>query len=60
MATGAHLLAINCADQAYTLAFTPDGSRLAIVPMDRTIVMLDSVPLRERLRGDLAHKRAQR
>jgi len=36
-------------DVIYALSFSRDGSRLAVVPLTNRLVLLDTVPLRERL-----------
>ena len=42
------LLCVPFAEQVYSLAWSPDGSRLLTLPLARELVWLDSVPARDR------------
>jgi WD40 repeat protein len=48
-ASGANVLTVPAETTGYATAFSPDGTRLAMVPLDGTVVLLDSVPAARRL-----------
>jgi WD40 repeat protein len=56
-AGGGPLLCVPFAEQVYSLAWGPDGSRLLTLPLDRELVWLDSVPARDRAAAPVAGDR---
>ena len=47
--TGESLLTVPAPATVYNVSWSPDGTRIAMLPLDGTVVMLDAVPVANRV-----------